>query len=85
VQDLLPAELIARPKEGFIMPVNEWLIGHLQNYVWETLSPQKIKKQGIFQPDAVRSMLNAHFSRRHHYGNQIWNLLMLQLWWDRYV
>ena len=40
VADLLPAELLARPKEGFIMPVNEWLIGSLKNYVQATLAPE---------------------------------------------
>jgi asparagine synthase (glutamine-hydrolysing) len=85
VRDLLPAELIARPKEGFIMPINEWLVGQLKSYVRSALAPEKIKAQGLFRPEAVRYMLDAHFSGRHHYGNQIWNLLMLQLWWERYV
>jgi hypothetical protein len=30
-------------------------------------------------------MLNAHYSGAKNSGNQIWNLLMLQLWWEEYV
>ena len=85
VADLLPTELIARPKEGFIMPVNEWLISRLDNYVRATLAPEKIRRQGLFRPDAIQGILDGHFSGHHQYGNQIWNLLMLQLWWDHYV
>ncbi len=85
VADLLPAELIDRPKEGFIMPINEWLIGHLESYVRATLATEKVRRQGLFRPDAIRDILDNHFYGRHHYGNQIWNLLMLQLWWDRYA
>jgi asparagine synthase (glutamine-hydrolysing) len=85
VADLLPAELIARPKEGFIMPINEWLISHLHSYVRATLTPEKIRRQGLFRPDAIQNIIDSHFSGHHHYGNQIWNLLMLQVWWDYYA
>jgi asparagine synthase (glutamine-hydrolysing) len=48
VRDLLPAEVLARPKEGFIMPVNEWLIGSLKDYVRATLSPERLARHGCF-------------------------------------
>jgi asparagine synthase (glutamine-hydrolysing) len=85
VADLLPGELIARPKEGFIMPINEWLVGRLESYVRATLAPHKVRRQGLFRPEAIQIMLDRQFSSKHHFGNQIWNLLMLQLWWDRYA
>ena len=85
MRGLLPAELISRPKEGFIMPINEWLVGHLASYVHATLAPEKIKRQGLLRPDLVRDMLDAHFSGRMNFSNQIWNLLMLQLWWEAYI
>ena len=85
LRDLLPADLVDRPKEGFIMPINDWLVGHLQSYVRVVLAADKLKRTGVLRPGAVQDILDAHFSGRHHYGNQIWNLLLLQLWWDRYV
>jgi len=85
VSDLLPAELLARPKEGFIMPVNEWLIGSLKDYVQATLAPAHLARHGLFRPEAVKNMLAAHYSGAANRGSQIWNLLMLQLWWEEYV
>ena len=85
VSDLLPAELLARPKEGFIMPVNEWLIGNLKDYVQATLAPQRLATHGLFRAGAIEQMLEAHYCGTASYGNQIWNLLMLQLWWEAYV
>ena len=79
VRDLLPRELFDRPKEGFIMPVNEWLIGNLKGYVQATLAPERLARHGLFQADAIRQMLEAHYSGSANRGNQIWNLLMLQL------
>jgi asparagine synthase (glutamine-hydrolysing) len=85
VRDLLPRELLDRPKEGFIMPVNEWLIGNLKGYVQATLAPERLARHGLFQADAIRQMLEAHYSGAANRGNQIWNLLMLQLWWEEYI
>ena len=85
VADLLPAELLARPKEGFIMPVNEWLIGSLKDYVQATLAPERLARHGLFRPDAIRQLLESHYAGGANLGNRIWNLLMLQLWWERYV
>jgi asparagine synthase (glutamine-hydrolysing) len=85
VKDLLPPELLARPKEGFIMPVNEWLIGSLKDYVLATLAPARLARHGLFRPEAIRELLEQHYAGAANRGNQIWNLLMLQLWWERYV
>jgi asparagine synthase (glutamine-hydrolysing) len=85
VKDLLPADLLARPKEGFIMPINEWLVDSLKSYVAAALAPERLAKHGLFRPEAIRQMLDAHYSGAANRGNQIWNLLMLQLWWERYV
>jgi asparagine synthase (glutamine-hydrolysing) len=85
VSDVLPAELLARPKEGFIMPVNEWLIGNLKDYVQATLAPKRLVAHGLFRAGAIQQILDAHYSGTANCGNQIWNLLMLQLWWEAYV
>src|SRR6516225_6374668 len=84
-RDLLPAEVLARPKEGFIMPVNEWLIGSLKDYVQATLAPARVARHGLFQANAIQRMLDAHYGGVANRGNQIWSLLMLQLWWEAYV
>ena len=85
VKDLLPADLLARPKEGFIMPINEWLLGKLKSYVQATLAPERLARHGLFRISAVEALLDEHYSQRANRGNQIWNLLMLQLWWERHV
>jgi asparagine synthase (glutamine-hydrolysing) len=85
VSELLPDELLARPKEGFVMPINEWLIGSLSDYVRATLAPERLRRHGLFRPEAVGQLLNTHYSGAANRSNQIWNLMMLQLWWEQYI
>jgi asparagine synthase (glutamine-hydrolysing) len=85
VSDLLPEGLTDRPKEGFIMPINEWIIQRLRPYVESTLAPKQLAHHGLFQSEAVSGMLKAHYSGKANFGNRIWNLMMFQLWWERYI
>ncbi len=84
VRDLLPIDLLDRPKEGFIMPINEWMLQPLRGFVEATLSPAQLERHGLLDAVAVGRMLQEHYTGRASHGNRLWNLLMLQLWWNRF-
>src|SRR4029453_2494584 len=48
-----PEEMIRRPKEGFLMPVTEWVLGDLQPWVRATLSPERLAAPRLFHPRPV--------------------------------
>ncbi len=85
VRGLLPDEIINRPKEGFILPVNEWLLEGLRGHVLDTLSPGRLARHGLLRAEPVWRMLNEYFAGRGQHGPRIWALLMFQLWWERYI
>ena len=84
VKDLLPAEIIDRPKEGFVLPINDWLLDELQPFVRECLSPQRLSVHGLLQPEAVGRTLDEHYGGARQNGARIWNLAMFQVWWERH-
>jgi len=83
VQDLLPPELLAAPKKGFVLPVARWLRGRLRSQVEHFLGERHIDAQGIFRADAVTKLREAHLSGREDRSWQIWTLLMFQLWQEQ--
>ena len=83
VRGLIPDEILNRKKEGFVLPVDQWLLAELKPWVEDMLSPAKIAKHGLLNAEAVRKLLELHFSREANHGPRIWTLLMLQLWWQR--
>src|SRR5579862_1387235 len=84
VADLLPADLLDRPKEGFIMPINEWMLQPLRGFVEATLSPEQLDRHRLLDSGVVSRMLADHYCGRAALGGQLWSLLMLQLWWNRF-
>ncbi len=79
---LLPADIVHRPKEGFILPTNEWLMGKMQDTVREALAPGRLAGHGLFSIGAVQRYLAEHYAGRVNHGYRLWSLLVFQIWWE---
>jgi hypothetical protein len=49
------------------------------------LGEAAVREAGVFEPAAVRRVLDDHFARRANYDNQIWGLLSFMLWHREYI
>jgi asparagine synthase (glutamine-hydrolysing) len=82
---ILPDEVLRQPKAGFGVPVDYWLAHELKPMVDDLLSESRLKKRGIFQPDAVRSLVQEHRSGAQDWSMQIWQLLTLEIWMEQFI
>ena len=80
VADLLPEPMLGATKRGFVIPTGEWLRGELRPLVLRFLDPERLRRQGLFQPAIFERFVLPHLDRRADFGDQIWTLLMFQLW-----
>jgi asparagine synthase (glutamine-hydrolysing) len=85
VDPLLPREIIRGRKQGFSIPVAAWLRGDLEPFARDVLSAETIERQGYLRPEAVNRVLEDHVSGKEDLSRQIWGLLSLTLWFDRYA
>lgn len=80
---LLPPQILRRNKRGFQIPVAQWLRGRLKPLLLDLLNPERLKKQGLFRPDAIGQMLETHFSQKADLRKPLWTLLVLQIWLEK--
>jgi asparagine synthase (glutamine-hydrolysing) len=85
VEDLVPAEILNRPKQGFGMPLQEWINEQLRDRIRETLTDRVASQRGIVNQSYVRVLLDEHDRRRRDHSTQLWALMMLELWYRKYV
>ncbi|MBN1982434.1 MAG: asparagine synthase (glutamine-hydrolyzing) [Chitinivibrionales bacterium] len=78
----LPESLFNRPKMGFSIPVDEWLRGGLKNWMLDLLSASRLKSQGLFTASRIERILKEHLSGVYNHEKILWNLVMLQSWFD---
>ena len=85
LKKLLPAENLERRKMGFGVPIGHWFRGQLQPFLRETLLAEAALKRGLFQPETVKRLVEQHTRGERDYSHQLWTLLMLELWFQRFI
>jgi asparagine synthase (glutamine-hydrolysing) len=85
VNDLIPAEILNRPKQGFGVPIQEWINQQLRSRIRETLTEPRTRQRGYIDYRYVDVLLNEHEQRRRDHSQGLWSLLMLELWHRHFV
>ena len=85
LEKYVPPELFERPKMGFGVPIDQWLRTELKELLLDYLSPERLKKEGLFNQILVENRVKEHLSGRidHHY--RLWSLLMWEMWRERWL
>jgi asparagine synthase (glutamine-hydrolysing) len=77
VADLLPKDILARPKKGFGTPLGPWLRGPCANL----LDGLEDQLEGVCDPDIVGQIRKQHQTGQADHRRRIWSLLILARWW----
>lgn len=82
--DKLPKEIINRPKKGFGIPVAKWISEDLKDFVLDILAESKIKREGIFNYDYIKILLEDHLSGRKDHRKRLWALIIFEEWLNQW-
>lgn len=85
MKDLLPHDILHRPKKGFGIPIAEWLKGRLNPLMLDMLAPERLNKQGLFNVDYVQRLIKEHETGAASHHKELWTLLVFQLWQAKFL
>ena len=85
VRELLPPEILARPKMGFPVPFGIWMRGPWNAVARDVLLDSRSRQRGIIDPAAVERLLDAHAAGTTNGTDAIWSLLNLELWYRTFI
>jgi asparagine synthase (glutamine-hydrolysing) len=80
VQGLVPEAILNRPKQGFGLPLQQWINQELRDYIRDTLTDRKTRERGYFNPGYVDLLFDEHSRNRRDHSKPLWTLFMLELW-----
>lgn len=83
LRNLLPHDLMHRPKKGFSIPINPWFRTSLKQYAEDLLLGADAFPKGMFEEKGIKKLLENH-ARHGEEGRKIWMLVTLRLWIDRF-
>ena len=81
----VPAECIYRPKEGFSIPIKNWLCNEFRPLMEELLSDQAIRDQGIFQVNTIKRLKQEHLAGTANHSHILWSLIVFQSWSKKWL
>jgi len=80
----VPRECVYRPKQGFSIPIKNWLKEDFKPLVDHYLAPARLAASGIFEPGVVTQLQREHFENRANHSHVLWGLLVFEQWRDRW-
>lgn len=85
LEGLVPEEILRRPKQGFGVPLDQWINKQLRTRMHETLTEARTRTRGYVEPAYVNTLLAEHERGRRDHAGSLWALLMLELWHRTFV
>ncbi len=82
--EYLPKNIIDRPKQGFSVPIADWLRGPLNEWANDYLSSQALDKSGLYQAKTVHELWRSFEKGQHERTEVLWSILMAQTWQERW-
>lgn len=84
MKDRLPKSVVRGAKRGFTPPLAEWLAGPLHHWAASVLSPARVGRTNVLQPDEPRRLLLEHTARRRDNSRRLWTILSFILWSEKF-
>ena len=72
MEDYLPDDLLYRPKQGFSVPLAQWLRGPLRGQLQALTQSAPLRDSGMIDMDAVDAMAKAHIGGLRDYSKPLW-------------
>lgn len=85
VEGFVPREILYREKQGFGVPIGEWINSQLRERIVGDLSERRTSERGYFDAKYVNLLIDEHRRGRRDHSHALWTLWMLELWHRRYI
>ncbi len=84
MENILPKEIIYRRKEGFSIPIKNWLKTDLKDLMMEYLSPERIKNAGVLNPEYVNRLITEHLNNKQNHAHRLWSFILFNIWTEKF-
>jgi asparagine synthase (glutamine-hydrolysing) len=85
IEGLVPRDILYREKQGFGVPIGDWINLQLKHRITGDLSDRRALERGYFDTKYVGLLLDEHRRGRRDHSHALWTLWMLELWHRRYI
>jgi asparagine synthase (glutamine-hydrolysing) len=85
VSTWIPSRILDRPKQGFTMPIAQWLRADLRGLPATLLLDPLALKRGVFRREAIERLIVEHHRGVKDHAEKLWALIQLEMWFRTYI
>lgn len=85
MRGILPDSILTRRKEGFSIPMKNWLRRELQPMMRSLLSPDRVAARGLFDPAEVTRLIDTHVAGRENHAHTLFPLMVFERWCNAHL
>jgi len=85
MKGVLPDVILKRRKMGFPVPVGTWFRGKYRSVIDEYVLSERTLARGLFEPEYLKRMVEAHQSGVENHADRLWSLLNLEIWLRQFI
>ncbi len=85
LRGVLPETILNRRKEGFSIPMKNWLRRELEPLMRELLSPARVAARALFEPAEINRLIDAHVAGRENHAHTLFPLMVFERWAQEYL
>ncbi len=79
--DKFPPGFLDKSKQGFGVPVGDWLRASLKPELESYIDPKFIESQGLFKPDYITDLVKNHIAGKEDNSLRVWSFYAFQKWY----
>jgi asparagine synthase (glutamine-hydrolysing) len=81
----VPANCVYRQKEGFSIPIKNWLGTQFRPLLDELLGSSRIGDAGLFNVATIETLKQQHLSGQANNSHLLWSLIVFEAWRDKWL
>ena len=85
MRGVVPERILHRKKEGFSIPIKNWLRRELEPLMRDLLAPSRVARRGLFEPAEVTRLIEAHVAGRENHAHTLFPLMVFERWADAHL
>ncbi|MEI7906945.1 MAG: asparagine synthase (glutamine-hydrolyzing), partial [Bacteroidota bacterium] len=84
-REVLPPDIVNKPKTGFSIPLAHWLRSDLAEYMRDLLMDETALKRRLFKKEFVEQMAREHSQNIRDWSSRLWAMMWLELWFREFI
>ena len=80
-----PENFLEQPKQGFGVPVGDWLKFGIRKELESYIEPGFLKKQELFEVDGISTLVRNHLSSFEDHSFKVWTFYCFQKWYTHHM